>query len=153
DHLARGLHEATFVAIGRRQGPQTGHVKRRAEQSQEKPGAQPPYVPRHGLLLRKCLNVRRKREWKGRRQRAKEPPSTGGFAYTGPSARSNAGPARDQDSPSRMDLSVVVPVRNEAENVAAVADEIRAALAGRFQFEIIFADDGSSDATSVELKK
>jgi dolichol-phosphate mannosyltransferase len=52
-----------------------------------------------------------------------------------------------------MDLSVVVPVRNEAENVAAVAAEIRAALAGRFAFEIIFADDGSSDATPAELRK
>ncbi len=52
-----------------------------------------------------------------------------------------------------MDLSVVVPVRNEAENVAAVAAEIRAALAGRFQFEIVFADDGSSDGTQTELKK
>ena len=52
-----------------------------------------------------------------------------------------------------MDLTVVVPVRNEAENVAAVAAEIRAALAGKFAFEIIFADDGSSDATPAELKK
>jgi dolichol-phosphate mannosyltransferase len=52
-----------------------------------------------------------------------------------------------------MDLSIVVPVRNEAENVAAVAAEIRATLAGRFRFEIIFADDGSSDATPAELRK
>ncbi len=52
-----------------------------------------------------------------------------------------------------MDLSIVVPVRNEAENVAAVAAEIRAALAARFQFEIIFADDGSSDGTTAELKR
>ena len=52
-----------------------------------------------------------------------------------------------------MDLSIVVPVRNEAENVAAVAAEIRAALAGKFAFEIIFADDGSTDGTAAELKK
>jgi len=52
-----------------------------------------------------------------------------------------------------MDLSVVVPVRNEAENVAAVAAEIRAALAGKFAFEIIFADDGSGDGTGAELEK
>jgi len=52
-----------------------------------------------------------------------------------------------------MDLSIVVPVRNEAENVAAVAAEIRAALMGKIAFEIIFADDGSSDGTPAELKK
>lgn len=52
-----------------------------------------------------------------------------------------------------MDLSVVVPVRNEAENVAAVAAEIHAALVGKFAFEIVFADDGSSDATLDELRK
>jgi dolichol-phosphate mannosyltransferase len=52
-----------------------------------------------------------------------------------------------------MDLSVVVPVRNEAENVAAVAAEIRDALDGRFAFEIIFADDGSSDGTPTALKQ
>jgi dolichol-phosphate mannosyltransferase len=52
-----------------------------------------------------------------------------------------------------MDLSIVVPVRNEAENVAAVAAEIRRTLVGKIAFEIIFADDGSSDGTADELKK
>lgn len=52
-----------------------------------------------------------------------------------------------------MELTVVVPVRNEAENVAAVAAEIRATLAGKFAFEIVFADDGSTDATREEIKK
>ncbi len=52
-----------------------------------------------------------------------------------------------------MDLSVVVPVRNEAENVAAVAAEIAATLRGRLAFELIFADDGSSDGTVAELKR
>jgi dolichol-phosphate mannosyltransferase len=52
-----------------------------------------------------------------------------------------------------MELSVVVPVRNEAENVAAVAAEIAATLAGRRAFEIIFVDDGSGDGTAAELAK
>lgn len=52
-----------------------------------------------------------------------------------------------------MELTVVVPVRNEAENVAAVAAEIRAALDGKYAFEIMFADDGSTDATRDEIKK
>lgn len=52
-----------------------------------------------------------------------------------------------------MELTVVVPVRNEAENVAAVAAEIRATLVGKYAFEIVFADDGSTDATREEIKK
>ncbi len=52
-----------------------------------------------------------------------------------------------------MDLSVVVPVRNEAENVAAVAAEIVAALTGRHAFELIFVNDGSSDGTAAALAR
>lgn len=45
-----------------------------------------------------------------------------------------------------MDISVVVPVKNEEENVAPLVGEICAALAGR-EFEIIYVDDGSTDRT------
>ena len=48
-------------------------------------------------------------------------------------------------------VSVVVPVRNEAGNVAPLVAEIAAALAGR-NFEVIYVNDGSSDATDAELK-
>lgn len=48
-------------------------------------------------------------------------------------------------------LSVVVPVYNEAENVAMLADEIVEALAGRKDYEIVFVDDGSDDATEANL--
>src|SRR5882672_6534092 len=48
-------------------------------------------------------------------------------------------------------VSVVVPVRNEAGNVAPLVAEIAAALAGR-NFEVIYVNDGSSDATEAELK-
>jgi dolichol-phosphate mannosyltransferase len=47
-----------------------------------------------------------------------------------------------------MKLSVVIPVCNEAENVAPLAREIQAALAAHGPFEIIFVDDGSTDATA-----
>ncbi|MGE3145304.1 MAG: glycosyltransferase family 2 protein [Pseudorhodoplanes sp.] len=48
------------------------------------------------------------------------------------------------------DISVVVPVRNEAGNIAPLVSEIAAALTGR-DFEIVYVNDGSSDATGEEL--
>jgi len=50
-----------------------------------------------------------------------------------------------------MDLSVVVPVRNEQENIEPLVDEIRAALDGQMDYEIIYVDDGSTDATAERL--
>jgi len=47
-----------------------------------------------------------------------------------------------------MRLSVVVPARNEAQNIGATIDAIRARLAReRIDYEIIVVDDGSSDDT------
>lgn len=51
-----------------------------------------------------------------------------------------------------MDLSVVVPVRNEAENIAPLVAEIHAALSGRVAFEIVYVDDGSDDGTAAALQ-
>jgi glycosyltransferase involved in cell wall biosynthesis len=48
-------------------------------------------------------------------------------------------------------VSVVVPVRNEADNVAPLTEEITAALSGRWTFELIFVDDGSTDGTAAAL--
>ena len=45
------------------------------------------------------------------------------------------------------EVSVVIPVCNEEENVLALAREIHAALSGRYAFETIFVDDGSTDGT------
>lgn len=49
-----------------------------------------------------------------------------------------------------VQVSVVVPVKDEAGNVVPLAREIAAALAGE-RYEAIFVDDGSSDATAAEL--
>ena len=48
-------------------------------------------------------------------------------------------------------VSVVVPVRNEAGNIAPLVAEIAAALQDR-AFEIVYVNDGSSDATERELR-
>jgi dolichol-phosphate mannosyltransferase len=50
-------------------------------------------------------------------------------------------------------VSAVVPVRNEAENVAPLADEIAAALTGRWSFELVFVNDGSTDDTALALAR
>lgn len=53
-----------------------------------------------------------------------------------------------------MKLSLVVPCYNEAENVAAFQDAVISALDGTgYDFEIVFVDDGSHDATMHNLKK
>jgi len=49
-------------------------------------------------------------------------------------------------------VSVVVPVRNEAGNIAALIEEIAGALDGKWPFEIIYVNDGSTDGTAAELK-
>ena len=48
-------------------------------------------------------------------------------------------------------VSIVVPVRNEAENVAPLIAEIVSALGGRWSCEIIYVNDGSTDATAERL--
>jgi dolichol-phosphate mannosyltransferase len=50
-----------------------------------------------------------------------------------------------------MELSVVIPVRNEADNIAPLIAEIRAALDARVDYEIVCVDDGSRDATAARL--
>ncbi len=45
----------------------------------------------------------------------------------------------------QLDLSIVIPVFNEAENIPILAAEIRAALDGKYNYEAIFVDDCSSD--------
>lgn len=56
-------------------------------------------------------------------------------------------PGTDSAASAVPQVSVVVPVCNEAENVGTLTDEIVAALAGQYAFEVIYVDDGSTDAT------
>lgn len=50
------------------------------------------------------------------------------------------------------DVSLVVPVYNERENVGPLVAEIAAALAGR-RYEVVAVDDGSTDGSLAELKR
>ena len=50
-------------------------------------------------------------------------------------------------------LSVVVPVKNEAENIEPLIREIVAAVSTLADYEIVYVDDGSTDATLAELKR
>ena len=52
-----------------------------------------------------------------------------------------------------MDLSVVIPVKNEADNIRPVIGEIRAALNDLVEYEILYVDDGSEDATAAEISR
>jgi dolichol-phosphate mannosyltransferase len=54
-------------------------------------------------------------------------------------------------SSSQPSVSIVVPVRNEADNIAPLIAEIGAALDGRWPYEIIYVNDGSTDATGERL--
>ena len=50
-------------------------------------------------------------------------------------------------------LSVVVPVKNEAENIHPLIGEIRAALKGGPAYEILYVNDGSTDGTAARLRE
>ncbi len=50
-------------------------------------------------------------------------------------------------------LSVVVPVHNEEDNVAPLVGEILSALRGKLDFEIVYVDDASKDATLQRLRQ
>ena len=50
-------------------------------------------------------------------------------------------------------VSIVIPVRNEADNIAPLVDEIAATLENNLAFELIYVNDGSTDRTEAELTR
>jgi dolichol-phosphate mannosyltransferase len=52
-----------------------------------------------------------------------------------------------------MDLSIVIPVRNESGNIIPLIAEIRAALDGQVDYEVVYVDDGSIDETLARLSQ
>ncbi len=51
-----------------------------------------------------------------------------------------------------MFISILVPVFNEADNISAVYEEI-VKYVGQYHYELVFINDGSSDATADVLKE
>lgn len=66
----------------------------------------------------------------------------------------NTGPGKGPaPATGRVEISVVIPVYNEAENVKLLAERILSVMSGLGRtFEIIFVDDGSRDGTPQELQ-
>lgn len=56
-------------------------------------------------------------------------------------------------TPQLPEISVVVPVFNEQDNVSPLVDEIVAALRGVVPFEIVYVDDNSRDGTLAVLRE
>ena len=50
-------------------------------------------------------------------------------------------------------VSVIIPARNEAGNIAPVVSEIEAALGPLGPFEIVYVNDGSTDQTETIIKQ
>ena len=50
-----------------------------------------------------------------------------------------------------MEVSIVIPAKNEEDNVEPLISEIMTALDGVAEFEIVYVDDGSTDKTHAEL--
>jgi len=48
-------------------------------------------------------------------------------------------------------ISIVIPAKDERENIQPLVEEIYAALGNQYGFEIIYIDDGSSDGTFEEI--
>jgi glycosyltransferase involved in cell wall biosynthesis len=52
-----------------------------------------------------------------------------------------------------LEVSVVIPAYNEEGNVGPLTAEVHAALAGVVEYEVVWVDDGSSDATVEKLRE
>ncbi|WP_458094130.1 glycosyltransferase family 2 protein [Roseomonas sp. WA12] len=76
------------------------------------------------------------------------PPTPPGAPATAPRA---VGDAVTDSNGAPPAISVVVPVRNEAPNIAPLVAEITAALAG-VPHEILYVDDGSTDDTAAAVR-
>jgi len=52
-----------------------------------------------------------------------------------------------------LELTIVIPAFNEEDNCIPLTEEVRAALEGVVEYEIVWVDDGSTDATVARLRQ
>ena len=57
------------------------------------------------------------------------------------------------DSPTKTSFSVVIPFRNEAENLLGLLESISKLKYPRHKFEIIFVDDDSNDGSTEIIER
>src|SRR3954468_1685301 len=60
-------------------------------------------------------------------------------------------PSSSERSGNAPRVSIIVPVRNEAQNVLPLLEEIERACTPLAPYEVVYVDDGSRDATPAEL--
>lgn len=60
---------------------------------------------------------------------------------------------RKPTTESSFSVSVVIPAKNEADNIEKLVSEVCSSLEGLYHFEIIYVDDGSTDATAANVIK
>jgi dolichol-phosphate mannosyltransferase len=58
---------------------------------------------------------------------------------------------RDSKRVLQPQLSVVIPILNEKDNIGPLVDEVDITLFGRLRFEVVIVDDGSSDGSDEEV--
>ena len=59
----------------------------------------------------------------------------------------------EASAPGKPAVSIVVPVKDEADNIGSLVEEIAAAMARRWSFEVVYVNDGSTDTTELELTR